>query len=273
MDLNRGYLNYVEDNECSLCMRHCGIRQNESAEKCGPMIRGVYLLHFVIKSKGSFYVNKKEYRLGQGDVFVIYPEDMVTYQADEDDPWLFCWMEFGGENAEFLYKRIGIERDVPIVHLNNNVFEIGVTNCLDYIEANENNLSQLRLTGFAYEVLSAFEKKEVSRKIKNEELYINKAVQYIEHNIHKGIYVSDVVGYVGLEHSYFYRIFKKKFGVSPEKYLRIQRIEKAKKYISAGIAYKDIPNLIGINDIFFFYKTFKSITGMTPSEYKNSIEL
>jgi len=218
-------------------------------------------------------VNKKEYRLGQGDVFVIYPEDMVTYQADEDDPWLFCWMEFGGENAEFLYKRIGIERDVPIVHLNNNVFEIGVTNCLDYIEANENNLSQLRLTGFAYEVLSAFEKKEVSRKIKNEELYINKAVQYIEHNIHKGIYVSDVVGYVGLEHSYFYRIFKKKFGVSPEKYLRIQRIEKAKKYISAGIAYKDIPNLIGINDIFFFYKTFKSITGMTPSEYKNSIEL
>ena len=44
--------------------------------------------------------------------------------------------------------------------------------------------------------------------------------------------------------------------------------EKSKKYIQAGVAYKNIPPLVGINDIYYFFRTFKSVTGMSPSEYK-----
>jgi len=258
----------MKDNENDLCMMHCGVKQNDSGELCGPMIRGVYLLHYIIEGKGRYFVNEKEYELGSGDVFAIYPDDLVAYQADEAEPWLFCWMEIGGKNAEFCYERIGFEYEHPIAHLQNNIFENGVNNCLDYIESNENNLSQLRLTGFAYEVLSAFEQPEAYSNQKKEDLYISKSVQYIEHNIHKKIFVSDVAKYIGLEHSYFYRIFKRKMGISPEKYLIQQRIEKSKKYIQAGVAYKNIPPLVGINDIYYFFRTFKSVTGMSPSEYK-----
>ncbi len=270
INLDRGYLNYIRDDESELCMLHCGIKQIESGELCGPAIRRVYLLHYVVQGKGKYFVNNKEYNLAPGDVFAIYPDDMVSYKADEEEPWLLCWMEFGGKNPEFYYDRIGIQYENPVMHLNNRLFERGVANCLDYIEANENNLSQLRLTGFAYEVLSAFETKEESDGNKSEELYISKSIRYIDHNIHEKILVSDVVRYVGLEHSYFYRVFKKNVGMSPEKYIIERRIEMAKKYIQAGVDIKNIPSLVGISDIYYFYKCFKKVTGMTPSQHKNS---
>ena len=265
--MNRGYLN-IRDDESEMCMHHCGIKQNKSGEQCGPMIRGMYLIHYVIQGKGSFWVNNKEYKLFTGDVFFIYPDDLVSYRADEKEPWLFCWMGFVGKNVGSNYKKIGISYENPVIHLNNRLFEQGVSNCLDYIENNKNNLSQLRLTGFTYEVLSAFEAIEESGKNKSEDLYIKKGLQYIDNNIHKKILVSDVVEYVGLEHSYFYRIFKKNLGISPEQYLIEKRIEISKKYIRAGVAFKDIPALVGISDIYYFYKIFKKIAGITPSEYK-----
>ena len=266
--MDRGFWNYPQKDENDLYMIHCGIKQNEPGELCGPAIREMYLLHFVLKGKGTYFVSGEEYHLGAGDVFAIYPEDLVSYQADTSEPWLFCWIGFHGKNANLCYEKIGISRQHLVTHLHNHDFANSISRALDYIDSNKNNLSQLRLTAFVYEILSTLEKTEIPSKDKKEIFYINKSLQYIEYNLHKKIFVSDIAEHIGLEHSYFYRIFKNNLGVSPEKYLMQQRIEKAKKYIAAGADYKDIPVMVGISNIYYLYRVFKNITGMTPSQYK-----
>lgn len=61
--INDGYLSDKVNYNADLCFAHCGIKENEPNELCGPMVRNLYLLHFVIEGKGRYYVNNKEYHL------------------------------------------------------------------------------------------------------------------------------------------------------------------------------------------------------------------
>ena len=77
---------------------------------------------------------------------------------------------------------------------------------------------------------------------------------------------------LGLEYSYFFRLFKKALGISPGEYLMNLRIEKAKVLLNNHIKIKDIPSLIGVSDVYYFTKLFKKCTGMTPSAYMKSCQ-
>lgn len=93
--------------------------------------------------------------------------------------------------------------------------------------------------------------------------------------IHCGeaIMASDVSKHVGYEHSYFYRIFKREIGISPERYLMRLRIERAKKLIQRGYSFQEASALSGIKNVYYFSKLFKQLEGKTPSEYREMLEL
>ena len=266
---NSGYFNYNANYKSTLSFIHCGIKQNEPNELCGPIARNMYLLHYVIDGKGTYYVNNTVYQLKKGDVFAIYPNDVVSYKSDKDEPWYFCWIGFVGTHAAEYYKQIGFEESYPVKHIGNSLFVKGVINCLDYINENkEENLSALRLNAFILEILASFE----TTTIKNSKNYIEKAILYIEINYNTKINLSEMASYLGLEYSYFFKIFKKALGISPSEYLINLRIEKAKILLNNKIAIKNIPTLVGISDVYYFTKLFKKYTGITPSAYIKSCQ-
>ncbi len=263
--INNGYLNPTENAENMISFKHCGIKPNLPLEKCGPMVREMYLLHYVIEGKGTYTVGNTSFPLRAGDVFAIFPDDVVSYIADREDPWYFCWIGFVGKQAEAIYERIGINREKPVLHLANSLFLDGVLNCLSYIDGNkERHLSALRLDAFVLEILSAFDTREVNKQ----RAYVNNARSYMEFNCHERITPKDAAEYVGLEYSYFYKLFKAETGFSPNVYLTNLRMEKAKKLLQANVEIKNIPGLIGLGDVYYFSKLFKRYTGKTPGEYR-----
>jgi two-component system, response regulator YesN len=68
---------------------------------------------------------------------------------------------------------------------------------------------------------------------------------------------------------YLGRLFKKETGVAFNEYLNRCRIDAAREYIDRGdhMIY-EIAEKAGYKDINYFYKCFKSIVGVTPSEYR-----
>lgn len=264
--MGRGLYQTSVNTSDSLYLIHVGYGEGESLEKCGPMVRNMYLLHYIEKGKGTYTVNGKTYYLKKGDVFAIYPDNIVEYQADKDDPWAYCWVGFKGSTAGEYYEKIGVDYDYPILHIENGNFAQSVRKCVEYTELNKNNLSQIRLTAYLLEVLSSFEQggKETGKTADN-------AIMYMENNCREKILASDVAEHLGMEYSSFYRMFKKETGLSPEKYLNNIRIEQAKKFIKAGSSFKEIPAYVGISDVYYFFKLFKKVTGQTPSEYRKSL--
>ncbi len=69
-------------------------------EKCaaghtyGPAVREYYLIHYVTSGKGTFQADGKEYRLTSGDMFLIRPQQVTTYLADQKEPWSYIWVGF-----------------------------------------------------------------------------------------------------------------------------------------------------------------------------------
>ena len=48
------------------------------------------------------------------------------------------------------------------------------------------------------------------------------------------------------------------------------RVNQAKRMLRSGYTISETSTACGFEDYFYFLKVFKSKTGMTPSEYKNS---
>ena len=99
---------------------------------------------------------------------------------------------------------------------------------------------------------------------------IKKTLRYIRENIGKNIHIDDLAGICGLNRDHFTRLFKKEMQCTPMQYIIRKKIEKAQLIlVTSDNLVKDIAYTISFEDVTHFYHTFKKVTGMSPSTYKN----
>lgn len=72
-----------------------------------------------------------------------------------------------------------------------------------------------------------------------------------------------------ISETYFLRLFRKRFGVSPRKYLCDIRIRKAKQLlIGTNYTISSVAQDCGFSDITHFSRAFRGMTGETPMQYR-----
>lgn len=97
-------------------------------------------------------------------------------------------------------------------------------------------------------------------------------IKYINYHYDKDLSLTNAASYGHLNPNYVSQLFKKEAGTTFSKYLTELRITKAKDLLkSEDLSISDIAMKVGFNDYFYFLKTFKRITGKTPSEYRPRI--
>lgn len=97
-----------------------------------------------------------------------------------------------------------------------------------------------------------------------------KILNYVDANIAHNITLEELSSTFYVSQSYICRLFKNQTGMSFKKYISIRRINLAKDLIYQGILLSDIYLAVGFSNYNTFYKTFVSITGVSPKEYLNS---
>lgn len=81
--------------------------------------------------------------------------------------------------------------------------------------------------------------------------------------------ISQMAELIHLSPSYFYKVYKKAFGVSPKKDLQQVRIEHAKQLlIQKNLSVRETADRIGYENEYYFIRKFKETTGTTPGKYK-----
>ncbi|MHA6484910.1 response regulator transcription factor [Paenibacillus sp. strain BS8-2] len=95
---------------------------------------------------------------------------------------------------------------------------------------------------------------------------------YIEQNLSKELSLEEVAERLGLNPSYFSQLFKQMTDETFVQYRIKRRMERAKKLLALP-HYKitDISHEVGYSDHPYFTKTFKKVTGLTPSEYRDML--
>ena len=156
--MKRIFYNPLYDSDAELTLVGCGYEKCNSEFLDGPGIRNSYILHYIVSGKGYYETGEQKHALKKGDVFAIYPDDLVTYYADKDDPWELCWIIFKGTHAHKYYNNIGISHSSLVIHNVDKAFAACITDCLKYIDENERTCSQLRLVSCILECLSHIDK-------------------------------------------------------------------------------------------------------------------
>ena len=102
---------------------------------------------------------------------------------------------------------------------------------------------------------------------------IRKAMNYIDDNISSELTLEAIANIAGLTPNYFSSVFKKVNNISLWNYINSKRVDLAIQLIlhnELNDTLLEIATKCGFNNTANFNKTFKSITGMTPTEYRKS---
>ena len=97
---------------------------------------------------------------------------------------------------------------------------------------------------------------------------IEKAIKYVINNYHEHLTVKKLAAAVNLNPDYFGACFKKHTGYNVKEYINRIRIHKAQDLLlHGGYNVSETACACGYNDIFYFSKVFKKITGSSPTSF------
>jgi len=131
--------------------------------------------------------------------------------------------------------------------------------------------NELKLTELFYRLCNATEKIR-KRTYSKKDIRLISAKEYIDRNYTKDGCLDDATKLTSLTRRRFNDLFKSTFGITPNRYLVRLRTEYAKQLLSAtDLSVSDISVICGFSDIYYFSKTFKTETGLTPSHYRRQI--
>ena len=100
-----------------------------------------------------------------------------------------------------------------------------------------------------------------------QESHIELVKRYIHENLDKDIHREDIARQVHLNEDYLSRVFKKKMGTSLKEYIVTEKISVAQQMIrTTALPISFIALKIGYSNYSHFSKTYKKVTGISPTE-------
>ena len=124
---------------------------------------------------------------------------------------------------------------------------------------------------FRSEILEQLHKSIQSFRSERKQQYsalVGQIIEYIEQNIASDISLEKCAELVGSSYTYLSREFKKETGMRFVEFLNHQRVNQAKSLLIRGdMSMKEIVEMSGFRNYNYFFKVFKEIEGMTPSEF------
>jgi AraC-like DNA-binding protein len=99
-------------------------------------------------------------------------------------------------------------------------------------------------------------------------LLVNKILHYLYLHIEDEVSLKKVTQALNISQSYASRIFKDVMNTSIIKYSKKLKIERAKSLLRSNESITSIGEKLGFYDQAHFSRTFKSLTGYSPQNYK-----
>lgn len=273
VDTNKLKFSVFQDERfVDLNLYQFGWERCEPLHSFGPHIRNHYLFHYIISGKGILHSNGNQYQLQAGMGFLIVPNEVTTYLADEHDPWEYAWIEFDGLSVPGCLNQAGLHAKQPIYKpvtkeaghlLHNQMMTI----------IDQNNASSMHLIGQGFIFLDLLVRgggyKETNSGKRLRDFYMKEALAFIEQHYHLDISIENIADFCGLDRSYFGRIFRDTMGASPQRFLMIYRMAKAEQLLKeTNQPIGKISSMVGYTNQLHFSRAFKDIYGISPREYR-----
>ena len=227
-----------------------------------------YEAHYVIGGRASFEIHGETVPVRPGDFFYTRPGTphrmdvpegsfLLQYVASLDlDPDIDANLARDLEEllGEGKIRRLGDRFHALFAQLSQQSLSI---------DPREQRAASARMTAFLYDV--TIDAKSASRG----HPAIERALEFMRTHLDVAYGLDDLVADLGLERSYFIRLFKKSIGVPPMKYAMNLKMSAAADLLRTtrdplGV----VAGRVGFDDEYHFAKRFKQWSGTAPGRYR-----
>lgn len=240
----------------------------------GPKTRGHYVIHVILSGKVIFQANPTDapITVHGGQIYVMYPNDSALFEPLMDEPLEQFFLGFNAENDEII-RYLGLSRNTSAQDFNNVKQVTRAFHKLIDSWNNTNNDKFKFLLNF-YNLINVLRiKSSIADTSKsNVKDIFSKAIQYMQENLHRNMTVNELTNHLNIDRSYFSKIFKKQFAMSPYKYyLRLKFLKAQTMLSSTNYTITEISDKLGFADVATFSQAYARFFKRRPTAFRKSI--
>lgn len=232
-----------------------------------------YTICFTTEGRGTIRFQERKLPLSAGQGLLLLPGIFWRCQAEEEN-WHCLRVGFSGNQAESVLKKMNF-------YTPGQRFFCSRPHCLEnladqMLRTTRGTLDEILLRqSLFYEFLSIltsdFQEEDHPEGGMNS--YVAKAIGWIgRHYSNPQLRISHMADYLGISRNYLFTLFKEATGRSPQEYLTLFRLSRARELL-AGTEYS--PEIIsascGYENPEIFSRAFKKKYGTTPARYRAEV--
>lgn len=133
------------------------------------------------------------------------------------------------------------------------------------------SMTPFMLEGLAMELLVAMAREKAPPEEQTPPAWLQQTREYLHAYYKQALSVSEVAGAVGVHPGHLMRGFRQQYNTTIGDYVRKLRVQEARALMNTNEqSLAEIARSVGFADQSHFCKTFKEVTGMTPTQWQNS---
>ena len=284
MYTNNAYLNNtmqdIKDKSKPLIVTSCGTYRLYTKPKLPtwrPRGRLDFQLLYIASGKAHFHFDGKEQIVTAGHMVLYRPKEPQKYEYYGEDQTEVYWVHFTGGNVKNILRSYGLTDD-------KRVFYCGTS--LDYQNLFRTMINELQMCKANYAEMLEMYLRQIfimlqryflnTLKTDNAHVVeeIDKATLYFNEHYSEDISIDEYAQNNHVSVSWFIRNFRQCTGSTPMQYILSKRIYNAEVLLhDSSYNVTEIAQIVGYDNPLYFSRIFKKAKGLSPSEYRKSINL
>lgn len=284
MYTNNAYLNNstqdIKDKSKPLIVTSCGTYRLYTRPKLPtwrPRGRLDFQLLYIAAGKAHFHFDGKEQIVTAGHMVLYRPKEPQKYEYYGEDQTEVYWVHFTGGNVTNILRSYGLTDDKRVFYCGSG---------LDYQNLFRSMINELQMCKENYAEMLEMYLRQIfimlqryfSNSLKTDNAHvieeIDKATLYFNEHYSEDISIDEYAQNNHVSVSWFIRNFKHCTGSTPMQYILSKRIYNAEILLQdSTYNITEISEIVGYENPLYFSRIFKKVKGLSPSEYRKSINL
>jgi len=227
-----------------------------------------YEVHYVIAGRGSFELHGQPLSVRPGDFFYTRPGTMHRMVVP-DAAYLLQYVAFLELDPE---QDAALAGDLETLLGEGRIHRLGdryhalfarMSRQSLSIESRQQRAASARMAGFLYDLMVDTPTASGSHPA------VEQALEFMRSRVAEAYGLDDLVAELGLDKSYFIRLFKKHVGISPMKYAMNLKMSAASDLLrTTSEPLAAVAARVGFDDEYHFAKRFKQWSGTAPGAHR-----
>ncbi len=251
-------------------LQYCGLLP-KARDSYGRHAHDTYEFHYIVGGRGSFEMGGQWLSIGPGDFFYTRPGTEHRSVVPAEGGYLLQYVvfleidaELDGEIATDLEMRMG-EGTCRRLGDRHHAFFAQISRLCEAGDACQRRAAAFKFAGVLYELMAG------APALEHGHPAVERALELMRSRVSEAYDLDDLVVRLGLDKSYFIRLFKKSVGVPPMKYAVSLKMSAAADLLrSTQQPLAIIASQVGFSDEYHFAKRFKQWSGVPPGAYRRS---